>query len=152
VAYCCVLLLPLALRRRTTVPRERDDAWRDRLPTCLQLTRPLIRWYAASVDEEHARLSTPRVQTQLNMAGATYLLTPTEFIVTQRLACVLGVGLALYVIFVLRVRDPMFSRSRPALRPSHTCTRTSGCVSVRRNVKRNSRRSFRSSSMSSCSE
>jgi hypothetical protein len=42
VACCLAMFVPLALRNRATVPLERHESWRDRLPGPLQLTRPLL--------------------------------------------------------------------------------------------------------------
>ena len=116
-ACCFVLLLPLVLRRRSAVSRERDEAWRDHLPTFLQITRPLVRWYATSVDEGLPIYKRDVLQSQLNTAGASYLVTPAEFMVIRRLAFVLGLTLALYVIVILGVRDPMYLAVTVSLAP-----------------------------------
>lgn len=108
LACSLVLLVPLALRGRATEPAERDAAWRDRLPTLLQMLRPLLRWYATSVDASLISHKREVIQTQLNAAGASYLITPAEFLVIRRLAFIAGLAIALYVIFVLDVSDPMY--------------------------------------------
>lgn len=108
VACGLLLCLPLVLRGRAAVSAERDQAWRDRLPTFLQIARPLLRWYAASVDEGLASYKRDVLQTQLNAAGAAYLLTPAELIIVRRVAFVGGLTLAAYVAFVLNVEDPMY--------------------------------------------
>lgn len=108
LACSLMLLLPLALRGRATQPAERDAAWRDRLPAFLQLVRPLLRWYAASVDTALVSHKREVIQTQLNAAGASYLITPAEFLVIRRLAFIAGLAIAVYVIFVLDVADPMY--------------------------------------------
>lgn len=116
-ACCFILLLPLALRRRSVISAERDEAWRDRLPAFLHLTRPLVRWYATSVDEGLPTYKRDVLQTQLNTAGAGYLVTPAELVVVRRLAFVLGIALALYVIVILGVRDPMYLAATGSLAP-----------------------------------
>lgn len=108
IACTLILLLPLALRGRATETLERDNAWRDRLPPMLQVLRPLVRWYASSVDASLASHKREILQTQLNAAGAGYMLTPAEFLVVRRLAFIAGIVLAVYVIFVLDVKDPMY--------------------------------------------
>lgn len=108
LACILVLLLPLALRGRSTEPIERDNAWRDRSPRILQLIRPLVRWYASSVDASLPTQKREVLQTQLNAAGAGYMLTPAEFLVVRRLTFIAGVALAGYVIFVLEVNEPLY--------------------------------------------
>ena len=108
LACTLILLVPLVLRGRATEPIERDNAWRDRLPPLLQLIRPLVRWYASSVDASLPTHKRELLQTQLNTAGAGYMLTPAEFLVIRRLAFIAGLVFAGYVIFVLDVKDPMY--------------------------------------------
>lgn len=110
VAFSCcqILLLPLALRRRTTVSAQRDAMWRDRLPLVLRLLRPAVCWYASAIDQSLASHKREIVQTQLNAAGAGYMITPAEFLVIRRFAFILGVAVAMYVIFVLGVTDPLY--------------------------------------------
>ena len=102
-AFACtlILLLPLALRGRATEPLERDNAWRDRLPPLLQLLRPLVRWYASSVDASLPTHKRELLQTQLNAAGAGYMLTPAEFLIIRRMSLIAGVLLAAYM-YLLR--------------------------------------------------
>jgi len=102
-----ILLLPLVLRGRASEPKERDSAWRDRLPPLLQLLRPLVRWYASSVDATLPSHKREVLQTQLNAAGAGYMVTPAEFLVVRRLAFISGLALAGYVMYMLEVRDPI---------------------------------------------
>lgn len=108
LACMLVLLLPLALRRRATGTAARDIAWRDELPLALRLLRPLLRWYTASVEGGLASHKREIIQTQLNAAGAGYLITPAEFIVIRRVACVLSALVALYVICIAQIRDPLY--------------------------------------------
>jgi tight adherence protein C len=117
LACTLILLLPLALRGRASEPLERDKAWRDRLPPVLQMLRPLVRWYATSVDASLATHKRELLQTRLNAAGAGYMLTPAEFLVVRRLALIGGVALAAYVIFVLDVKDPMYLSAIGSLAP-----------------------------------
>ena len=117
IACCFVLLLPLALRHGATVRVNRHEGWRDRLPGPLQLARPLLRWYAASVDQALPANKRDVLQAQLNAAGAGYLLTPAELIVIRRITFVAGVALALYVVLVLNVRDPLYLAVAASLAP-----------------------------------
>jgi tight adherence protein C len=109
IAFACsmVLLIPIALRSRARQPADRDAAWRDRLPLALRVLRPLVRWYASAVDEGLSSHKRDVIQAQLNAAGASYLITPSEFLVIRRLSFIAGVVGALYVIFVLGIKDPM---------------------------------------------
>jgi tight adherence protein C len=117
ITCCLILLLPLALRTRAKVSADRDAAWRDRLPPLLQVLRPAFRWYSASVDEGLTSHKRDILQSQLNTAGAGYLMTPAEFLVTRRLAFIAGTIVALYVIVVLKVRDPLYLTLTGAVAP-----------------------------------
>jgi len=117
LACTLILLLPLALRGRSVEPLERDNAWRDRLPPLLRLLRPLVRWYASSVDAGLQANRRELLQGRLNAAGAGYMLTPAEFLVVRRLALIGGVALAAYVIFVLDVRQPTYVAAIGSLGP-----------------------------------
>jgi tight adherence protein C len=103
-----LLLLPIALKRRAAEPEARDVAWRDRLPAVLRMLYPLVRWYASGTDATLAPQKREVLQTRLNAAGASYLITPAEFLVIRRVACTLGVVLALYIVFALNVRQPFY--------------------------------------------
>ena len=105
---CLVLLLPVVLRKQPSISQTRDDAWRDRLPTALRLLRPIIRWYASSVDQTLPSQKRDVLQTQLNSAGAAYMVTPAELVVIRRLAFALGCVLTLYFVFVLDVEDTVY--------------------------------------------
>lgn len=109
IAFACgmVLLIPIALRSRARQPADRDAAWRDRLPPALRLLRPLVRWYASAVDEGLSAHKRDVIQMQLNAAGASYMITPAEFLVIRRLGFIAGLVGALYVIFILGMKDPM---------------------------------------------
>jgi tight adherence protein C len=119
LALACALitLMPLALKSRASTASERDLAWRDRLPTVLSTLRPLVGWYAKSVDLGLAGAKREVLQAQLNIAGASYLLTPAELIVVRRIALVIGVALAVFVILVLQVRDPLYFTLTASLVP-----------------------------------
>lgn len=117
LACTLILLLPIALRGRSTEPLDRDDAWRDRLPPVMQLIRPLVRWYAAGVDASLPARQRDVLQSQLNAAGAGYMLTPAELIVVRRLALAAGIALAAYVIFVLDVNDGLYVAAIGSLGP-----------------------------------
>jgi tight adherence protein C len=117
IACTLIVLLPLALRGRAAEPLERDNAWRDRLPPLLQLLRPLVRWYAAGVDASLPAHKREVLQAQLNAAGASYMLTPAEFIVVRRLAFIAGVALAAYVVVVLDVKDALYLAAAGSLGP-----------------------------------
>jgi tight adherence protein C len=110
IALACVLLLaiPVALRGRATQPAERDLAWRDRLPPVLRALRPLLRWYADSIDEGLPQFKREVIQAQLNAAGASYLLTPAELVVVRRIALVFGLIIAVYAMFVMEIKDPLY--------------------------------------------
>ncbi len=108
LACSLLLLLPLALRRHAKESEDRDAAWRDKLPLLLRLIRPAFRWYGAEVDQSLPGLKRDVLQAQLNAAGFAYVITPAEFLVVRRLAFVAGLAGALYVLFVLDVRDPFF--------------------------------------------
>jgi tight adherence protein C len=117
LACTLLLLLPLVLRGQATEPLERDNAWRDQLPPVLQMLRPLVRWYASSVDAALPAHKRELLQTQLNAAGAGYMLTPAEFLVIRRIALIVGMALAAYVILVLDVSDPLYLAAAGSLGP-----------------------------------
>jgi tight adherence protein C len=127
-AFSCwlILLLPVALRRRFSDSAARDEAWRDRLPMVLRVLRPTLQWYAAGVDRSLPTHKREVLQTQLNAAGAGYMITPAEFLVIRRLALVAGCALTLGLVFIVGVEDAFhqllagsivpFSYLYPALR------------------------------------
>jgi tight adherence protein C len=112
-----LLLLPLALRTHAAQSADRDKAWRDELPWLLQLLRPVMRWYAPAVESS---LSTQRrevIQSQLNTAGAAYLISPAEFLIIRRIALLVGLSISTGVIFVLRLNDPLYLAVAAAMTP-----------------------------------
>ena len=117
LSCCLILMLPLALRQRATASADRDVAWRDELPVVLRMLRPAVRWYASGVDRSLASHKRDVLQTQLNTAGAGYMITPAEFLVIRRFAFVAGVALAMYMIAVLAVTDPLHVAAAATLAP-----------------------------------
>lgn len=114
---CLVLLLPVALRSSTRAQSNRDEAWRDNLPWFLRALRPAMRWYSEAVD---ASLTTQRrevLQTQLDAAGAAYLISPAEFIVIRRVVAVLGATIAVIAILLFELKDPLHLTIAAALAP-----------------------------------
>lgn len=112
-----LLLLPLALRRNARDSAQRDAAWRDELPPLLRVSRPLFRWYASEVDQSLPGNKRDVLQTQLNAGGLAYVIKPAEFVLVRRLALVLGIALAAYVIVVLGVNDPFYVAAACSLAP-----------------------------------
>ena len=106
IASVTLVLLPFALRGRTAQPVARDAAWRDRLPWMLKAVRPLVRWYASSVDAALTSTRRDVIQNRLNAAGASYMITPAELVVLRRVAFVVGGAIACYILYVLKVTDP----------------------------------------------
>ncbi|HEU4484556.1 MAG TPA: type II secretion system F family protein [Povalibacter sp.] len=107
ISCCLILLLPLVLRRHAPDSAARDAAWRDELPILLRWLRPALRWYTAGVQETLSLPKRETLQTQLNAAGLAYITTPAEFIVIRRFAFVVGIAIAVYVMVVLAVRNPL---------------------------------------------
>jgi tight adherence protein C len=103
-----VLLIPIALPRRSEPASERDQAWRDELPLFLRLLRAPLQWYAPAVDSSLNPQRREVIQTQLNAAGAAYLVSPAEFVILRRLALVAGVVIAAFAAFILKLRDPLY--------------------------------------------
>jgi tight adherence protein C len=108
LAIVLVVMIPFLLRSRRRVDGARDAAWRDELPLFVRLFRPLMRAYAANVEDGMDPHRRDTLQSQLDNSGASYLMTPAEFIVTKRVALLLGLVLAVYVIFVLEVKNPAY--------------------------------------------
>lgn len=116
IAVSLMLLLPVTLRSAGE-PGEREAEWRDQSPLGLRLLRPVIRQYARSVDESMGNHKRDVVQARLNAAGATYLITPAEFLVLRRVAFAIGMAAALYTIYVLEVSDPVYLSAAGSLAP-----------------------------------
>lgn len=112
-----LLLLPWVLRRRAVESNDRDAAWRDRLPSLLRMVRPVVRWYAGSVDATLGHHKRDVIQAQLNAAGAAYMITPAEFVVLRRIAFIAGIAVAAYFILVLGVSDPMYLSAIASVAP-----------------------------------
>jgi tight adherence protein C len=108
LACTLLMLLPWALKHRPAQSSSRDVAWRDRLPPILRMLYPLVRWYASGTDKGLLPFKREVLQTRLNAAGASYLITPAEFMVIRRVACLLGFLLAGYILFALNVRSPVY--------------------------------------------
>lgn len=106
LSCCLIVLIPVALRSSARPLPSRDEAWRDTLPWFLRVLRPCMRWYSAAVD---ASLTTQRrevLQTQLDAAGAAYLISPAEFMVIRRVVAVLGATISIAAALLFELRDP----------------------------------------------
>lgn len=112
-----VLLIPIALPRRSEPASERDQAWRDELPLFLRLLRAPLQWYAPAVDSSLNPQRREVIQSQLNAAGAAYLVSPAEFVILRRLALVAGVVIAAIAALILKLRDPLYLTMAVALVP-----------------------------------
>ena len=116
-ASMMLVLVPFALRDRAGQSSTRDAQWRDRLPWILKALRPLLRWYASSVDSALASTQRDVMQNRLNAAGAAYMITPAELVVLRRIAFVIGGAVACYVLYVLKVNDPAMVAVAACLAP-----------------------------------
>lgn len=103
-----VLLIPIVVPRRSEPASERDQAWRDELPLFLRFVRAPLRWYAPGVDASLSPQRREVIQSQLNAAGAAYLVSPAEFVILRRLALIAGLVVAAVAAFILRLRDPLY--------------------------------------------
>jgi tight adherence protein C len=112
-----VLLIPIALPRRNEPVSEREHAWRDDLPLFLRLLRAPLQWYAPAVDSSLSPQRREVIQSQLNAAGAAYLLSPAEFVILRRLASIAGIVIAATAAFVLQLRDPLYLAIAVGLAP-----------------------------------
>jgi tight adherence protein C len=76
-----------------------------------------MRWYSEAVD---ASLTTQRrevLQTQLDAAGAAYLINPAEFLIIRRVVGVVGATVAVIAITAFNLRDPLHITIAVALVP-----------------------------------
>lgn len=112
-----LLLIPLALPRQAAPPTERDQAWRDELPIFLRLLRRPLQWYAPAVDASLSPQRREVIQSQLNAAGAAYLVSPSEFVILRRMALIAGVVVAAIATLILQPRDPFYLTIAVALAP-----------------------------------
>lgn len=110
VALACagLLSLPIVLRKAPPAVDMRGDAWRDPPPLALRLLQPIIKAYAYTIDSGLTLERRDALQERINAAGASYLLTPAEFLVTRRLAFLITLAAALYGCFMLRVANPSY--------------------------------------------
>lgn len=107
IACSQIALLPLVLRRHANDSVQRDAAWRDRLPWSLQLLRPMTRRCAVGIDRSLTDHRRDVLQARLSAAGASYLITPAEFLVLRRCAFIVGIGGVLFSMFVFGRADPL---------------------------------------------
>jgi tight adherence protein C len=112
-----VLLIPVAVPRRKAPLSERDQAWRDELPLFLRLLRLPLQWYAPVVDASLSPQRREVIQSQLNVAGAAYLISPAEFVILRRLTLVAGIVLAAMAALMLGLTDPLYLSVVVALAP-----------------------------------
>lgn len=112
-----VLLIPLVLPRRNLPLSEREQSWRDELPVFLRLLRPLLQWYAPAIDSALSPQRREVIQSQLNVAGAAYLISPAEFLILRRLALIAGIALAATATFLFELTDPLYLATAAALAP-----------------------------------
>lgn len=112
-----VLLIPVALPRRNAPLSEREQAWRDELPLFLRLVRVPLQWYAPIVDSSLSPHRREVIQSQLNAAGAAYLISPAEFLILRRLALIAGLALAAIASSVLKLKDPLYLATAAGLAP-----------------------------------
>lgn len=102
-----IVLLLLVLRKQAGDSTQRDAAWRDPLPWSLQVLRPVIRGYAAGIGRSLADHRRDVLQARLSAAGASYLITPAEFLVLRRCAFIVGIGGALFAMLTFGRAEPM---------------------------------------------
>ena len=107
IACSQIALLPLVLRRHVDDSAQRDAAWRDRLPWSLRLLRPVIRRYAAGIDGSLADHRRDVLQARLSAAGASYLITPAEFLVLRRCAFITGIGGVVLAMLMFGRAEPL---------------------------------------------
>lgn len=112
-----LMLLPLVLRSGAQPPASRDEAWRDRLPWFLKALRPAMRWYSTSVETSLSPQRREVLQAQLDAAGATYLISPAEFLVIRHIVFALGAVISVAAITALELKDSMHLAIAAAVTP-----------------------------------
>lgn len=117
LSCCLVLLLPFALRTKSEQATTRDEEWRDQLPWVLRVLRPAMRWYSEAVDRSLTLQRREVLQAQLDAAGATYLISPAEFVIIRRVVGVIGATLSIAAIAAFNLRDPLYVAIAVALAP-----------------------------------
>lgn len=117
LSCCLIVLLPVALRNSASPLSGRDEAWRDELPWFLRVLRPAMRWYSTAVESSLTAQRREVLQTQLDAAGAAYLISPAEFIVIRRVVAVLGATISMAAIVLFELRDPVHVTIAIALMP-----------------------------------
>jgi tight adherence protein C len=112
------MLIPVVVPERARPLSERDHAWRDQLPLFLRLLRPALQRYAPAVDSSLPPQRREVIQSQLNAAGAAYLISPAEFLVLRRVAAIAGVILSVAAILMLNITDPLYLAIAAAVAPA----------------------------------
>ena len=117
LSCCLITLLPVALRSSSHGRSHRDEAWRDNLPWFLRVLRPAMRWYSAAVDSSLTSQRREVLQTQLDAAGAAYLISPAELVVIRRVVAVLGATVSITAILLFELSDPLHMAITAAVTP-----------------------------------
>ena len=112
-----ILLLPFALRTKNEPSAIRDEAWRDQLPWVLRVLRPAMRWYSEAVDKSLTPQRREVLQTQLDAAGAAYLINPAEFLIIRRVVGVVGTTISITAMVTFNLRDPLYIAIAVAIAP-----------------------------------
>jgi tight adherence protein C len=112
------MLIPVVVIQRTKPLSERDQAWRDELPLFLRLLRPVLQRYAPAVDSSLPPQRREVIQSQLNAAGAAYLISPAEFLILRRAAAITGSILSVAAILVLHISDALYLAIAAAVAPA----------------------------------
>lgn len=76
-----------------------------------------MRWYSAAVDASLTSQRREVLQTQLDAAGAAYLISPAEFIIIRRVVGVVGAVASVAGIVGFNLRDPLYIAIAVALVP-----------------------------------
>ena len=74
----------------------------------LRLVRAPLQWYAPAVDSSLTPQRREIIQSQLNAAGAAYLVNPAEFVILRRMALVTGLIVAAIAAVILKIKDPLY--------------------------------------------